>query len=143
MSEYRPFLILSPLHKSLRNVDVYLGKKFKPYGFSISEAHLLGYLINNSPSPVNKLIRVFGFKNSTLTSIINRLEKKGMLRRKISMEDRRSYQIELTKSGQKIATELYNITRELEDKILKNISDLEISSLNNIAAELEKTCNGD
>ncbi|WP_165395196.1 MarR family winged helix-turn-helix transcriptional regulator [Flagellimonas allohymeniacidonis] len=109
-----------------------------PLGFSISEAHLMGYLINNAPSPINRLIKVFGLKNSTLTSILNRLEKKALLERKISPRDRRSFEIQLTKRGENTAYELYHITRKLEDDILKTVSTGEINSLRSLAKKIEK-----
>ncbi len=40
--------------------------------------------------------------NSTLTSSINRLEEKGIVKRAISTRDRRSFSLELTEKGYKI-----------------------------------------
>jgi len=140
MMTYRPFKILSPLHKSLRQIDTYLEKRFRPLGFSVGESHLLGYLLNNSPSPLSKLIVVFGLKNSTLTSIITRLEEQQLLKRKINPSDKRSFEILLTTRGKVVARQLYEITRMLEDHILERISEDDLLHLQKIATEIESAC---
>lgn len=47
----------------------------------------------------------FNIPQSTLTSVVDRLEGRGLLRRVISMRDRRSFGLELTEEGRRINVE--------------------------------------
>lgn len=136
----KPFLVLSPLHRSIRAIDKYLLRIFQPKGFSVKEAHLLGYLLHYSPCTVNKLINVLGVKNSTLTSMITRLEDKELLKRKINSEDKRSFEIILTAKGKKVSSVLHASVRDLEEKILKRLSNENIECLKTIVSEIEEVC---
>jgi DNA-binding MarR family transcriptional regulator len=136
----KPYLVLSPLHKALRKIDIYLDKHFHQLGYSVKEAHLMGYLLYYSPCTVNKLVEVLGVKNSTLTSMITRLEDKALLKRNINSEDKRSFQIILTSKGEVIAKKLDGIVRNLERKILKEVSSQNLLHLNKIVHEIEFIC---
>jgi len=136
----KPFLVLSPIHRSIRAIDRYLAKIFQPLGFSVKEAHLLGFLLHNSPCTVNKLLQVLGVKNSTLTSMITRLEDKQLLKRKINSEDKRSFEIVLTAKGKKLSAILHTPVRELEEKIVARLSNENIKNLKKIVSEIEEVC---
>ncbi|XXX77735.1 MarR family transcriptional regulator [Sorangium sp. So ce134] len=56
---------------------------------------------------------------STLTSIIDRLEKKELVRRTIHPTDRRSYRIELTEKGMEVQREHHRVESLLMRKILE------------------------
>lgn len=136
----KPFLVLSPMHRSIRAIDRYLAKIFQSKGFSVKEAHLLGFLLYYEPCTVSRLIHVLGVKNSTLTSMITRLEDKKLLKRKINSEDKRSFQIVLSAKGKPLAKSFDKIVRDLESKILKKISIENLKHLNKIVHEIELTC---
>ncbi|MBS1493057.1 MAG: MarR family transcriptional regulator [Bacteroidetes bacterium] len=136
----KPFLVLSPIHRSIRAIDRYLSRIFQPKGFSVKEAHLLGYLLYYSPCTVNNLINVLGVKNSTLTSMITRLEDKELLKRKINSEDKRSFEIILTAKGKRVSADFHKYVRELEEKILKKLSNEDVNSLKKIVVEIEEVC---
>ncbi len=65
--------------------------------------------------------KILGIPHSTLTSVVNRLEKKKALRRVISPRDRRSYGLVLTKYGRRIEKEHMRLDRLLADKVLKGL----------------------
>ena len=57
-------------------------------------------MVAAQPDIILREIReVLGMPNSTLTSVIDRLEKRGLLRRTVTARDRRSYRLELTAGG--------------------------------------------
>ncbi len=58
---------------------------------------------------------------STLTSVINRLEKRGCLQRLISSRDRRSYGLELTSIGKGIHHEHMRVDRLVACNILETL----------------------
>jgi DNA-binding MarR family transcriptional regulator len=96
-------------------------------GVSPSEGHLLSYLTSYSPCPVSELERVFGHKRSTLTSILDRLEERNLLTRKINPDDRRSFTIELTSDGRKLAAKLNKVLEEFEQCLNDRIADKQMA----------------
>jgi DNA-binding MarR family transcriptional regulator len=102
---------LSPLHKASRQITVYLESRSGGEALSSTEGHLLTYLRGYAPAPIGELVRVFGIKQSTFTSILDRLEKAGLVRRELNPHDRRSFLIHVTDHGRELAE---RSTRELE-----------------------------
>ena len=77
-----PLRLLSPIHKATRQIHLHLEPEFRRLGVSTVEGHLLSYLLGYGPCPITELNRVFGFKRSTATSILDRLETRGLVMRK-------------------------------------------------------------
>ena len=76
-------------------------------------------LVSERPNIILKEIRdELKVPHSTLTSIINRLEKHGVLRRVISSRDRRSYGLELTPKGKQLQEEHDRVDRMIATKLL-------------------------
>ena len=68
-------------------------------GASTIEMSILS-IIEREPDVILKdIVRMLGIPSSTLTSAIDRLEKRNLLRRTISQRDRRSFGLELTGEG--------------------------------------------
>lgn len=142
MNEPTRFKILTPFHRGLRQIEIYLEKQFQPLGFSVVEAHLLGYLLRFGPRTVSDLIQSLGLKNSTLTSILTRLENQKLLKRKINQIDKRSFEIILSAKGREIAAILYNISVTLEGKIIERVSTESIQTIADVVETIENVCNG-
>jgi MarR family transcriptional regulator for hemolysin len=62
-------------------------------------------------------VRVFGVKQSTFTSLLDRLEEAGYARRTINPDDRRSFLVHITDRGSELATRVTRLLRSLEDDI--------------------------
>jgi DNA-binding MarR family transcriptional regulator len=71
---------------------------------------------------VGELQRVFGYRPSTLTSMLDRLTGKGWLRRRLDSEDRRSFLVELTARGRRVAEQVNREVRSLEESVLKEVT---------------------
>ncbi len=114
--------ILSPLHRATRQIHLYLEREIGEFGVSNSEGHLLTYLLSYEPTPIGELNRVFGFKRSTMTSMLDRLEQTGMLERIPNPRDRRSWLVKLTPAGKTIAVEIRKILDRFESKVSAKLS---------------------
>jgi DNA-binding MarR family transcriptional regulator len=83
-----------------------------------------------------------GMDKSSLTRMVDDLEKKGIVFRKTDPEDRRKVLVSLTEKGLNCYNELTEITVDMADKILKFVDqkDVEdyVQSLENIVKILRK-----
>lgn len=70
---------------------------------SFMELHLIGLAHENSDMIIKELREYLKVPQTTLSSVISRLEKRGYIRRVINHRDMRSFSIEVTPKGEKIS----------------------------------------
>ncbi len=127
---------LSPIHKSTRQVELYLESRMAKLGVSNPEGHLLSYLASYAPCPVGDLRRVFGYKGSTLTSMLDRLERRGLITRDVHLQDRRSFLVELSALGRKTARAVTRVVVDLESDILKHCEPGDLEGFRKVMAAI-------
>lgn len=128
---------LSPLHKASRQITMYLEEQTRELGVSPIEGHVLTYLRKYAPAPVGELVRVFGLKQSTFTSLLARLERAGLVRREPNPADRRSFLIHLTRRGRELTTRLNRLLEKLEDDIRTRLHRTEAKGFHAFMAAVE------
>lgn len=89
-------------------------------GVSTVEISILSIVEKRPDVILKEIIEILGIPGSTLTNAINRLEKRGLLRRTISPRDRRSYGLELTDKGRLAQQEHVSNEEILWQKILSS-----------------------
>jgi MarR family transcriptional repressor of emrRAB len=101
-------------------------------GVSAPEGHLISFVGAFGPSSVRELIRVFGYRKPTMTSILNKLEERGYLRRTLNPADRRSLLVELTDYGAEVAQEARRRVEDLDAVILSRVSESDIEGFHTV-----------
>lgn len=101
------------------------------------EGHVLSYLRSYAPAPVSELARVFGLKPSTLTSMLDRLEKARFIQRVSNPRDRRSYLVKLTRPGGRLADRIQDIVEALEAELRRKVSRSELQGFQSVLATVE------
>jgi len=128
---------LSPLHKASRQITMYLEDQTRELGVSPLEGHVLTYLRKYAPAPVGELVRVFGVKQSTFTSLLDRLERDGLVRREPNPADRRSFLIHITERGRELTGRLNRLLERLEDDIRARLRQTEAKGFHAVMAAVE------
>ncbi|NIP57472.1 MAG: MarR family transcriptional regulator [Gemmatimonadetes bacterium] len=129
---------LSPLHKASRQISVYLEEDTRDLGVSPVEGHLLTYLRSYAPAPIAELVRVFGIKQSTFTSLLDRLEEGGLVRREVNPDDRRSFLIHVTDDGRELADRINERLLELEAAIRSQVDPGEVEGFRAVMEAIEE-----
>ena len=129
---------LSPLHKASRQISVYLEDPAQLPALGPADGHLLTYLRSYAPAPIGELVRVFGIKQSTFTSMLDRLEKAGYLRRELNPGDRRSFLIHITDAGREMAERSTQVLEALEADIRARISDRDLQGFQAVMRAIEE-----
>lgn len=129
---------LSPLHKASRQLSVYLAAPTSDPGLSSTDGHLITYLNKYAPAPVGELVRVFGIKQSTFTSMLDRLEKAGLIRRELNPGDRRSFLIHITDAGRAMADEADRVLLALEADIRARVSARDVEGFHAVMRAIEE-----
>jgi len=116
------FQFLSPIHKASRRIGDCLEGFCASFGLSNPEGHLVSYLRSYEPRTVGELLRVFGMKASTATSMLNRLLEAGLILREASAADRRRVVIRLTRRGRAVGAKLQARIAALEAAIRAEVN---------------------
>lgn len=128
---------LSPLHKASRQISMYLEANTKALGVSPLEGHVLTYLRSYAPVPIGELVRVFGVKQSTFTSVLDRMERAGLVRREMNPGDRRSFLIHITAEGRGLSRRLNRLLESLEDDIRKRVGSPDVKGFHAVMGAVE------
>lgn len=112
--------LVPSLHRATHRVGLYLHAA-RP-GLSQGEAHVLAQLAAEGPSAISALHAAFAHRRSTLTSILDRLDAAGLVRREMHTGDRRSFLVSLTPRGRSIAREVHDTLANLEAHVAKQVS---------------------
>src|ERR1700761_6257435 len=75
-----------------------LERRAAGHHLSLAQVRLLGVLRDRTPS-MNELARILGLDKSSVTGLVDRAERRGLVRRAQSPEDRRSVLVSLTDNG--------------------------------------------
>jgi DNA-binding MarR family transcriptional regulator len=131
------FSFLSPIHKATRQIGLYLERPCAAEGVATAEGHLLSYLRSYGPCPIAALLRVFGHKPSTATSMLNRLAKRGLVVREGDPNDRRVVLIRLTKRGEVAADRLRERLVAFEAAIRSRVGERDVEGFRNVLSAIE------
>ncbi|HET7497207.1 MAG TPA: MarR family transcriptional regulator [Candidatus Eisenbacteria bacterium] len=111
------FEFLSPIHKATRQIAAHLEGPCAAAGVNTREAHLLSYLRSYEPCAVGDLLRVFGQRPSTMTSLLDRLDAQGLVQRVPGTEDRRRVILRLTRKGRGTADRIRECLAAFEARV--------------------------
>jgi MarR family 2-MHQ and catechol resistance regulon transcriptional repressor len=92
-------LVLWKATKAIERVD---RASIAETGLQISEFTILEVLLHKGPLPVNTIGEKVLLTSGSMTAAVNRLVKKGFVRRIQDPADGRCYYVHLTKSGRKV-----------------------------------------
>ena len=128
--------ILIKIRKIVRSVDIESKKIQKEYGVSIPQVLCLSFLhkTSNYQATQGEIREFLNLNSSTVSGIINRLEKKGMLARLPKSGDKRVVNIALTSTGDNL---LATIPSLLHEQLSEKLQKLDIEELSKVEDGLE------
>ena len=95
--------IIYSIRRLMQAGEHYTKELNKIYNVSAAQINCLIALYENGPLPPSQIAKYLMVNSSTVTGIIDRLEKKDLVKRLRISQDRRVITIELTKNGKVLA----------------------------------------
>jgi len=120
-NSYKSWLF-SPLHKAQRQITLHVENLVADLGIGATDGHILAYVERYGPNRVGELVRVFGLKQSTLTSILDRLEARELIVREINPDDRRSFLVSTTPAAADLVERAGERMQEFEQEISSRLT---------------------
>ncbi|WP_297523135.1 MarR family transcriptional regulator [uncultured Clostridium sp.] len=87
---------------------------------------------NNDKIEIKELVRSLEKKKSTVTEIINTLEKNDLLIKSQSSDDKRIYYVETTQKANDLKPQILNIIEEIQKKVFEGFSKEESAILSKL-----------
>ncbi len=103
-----------------------LNRQLLTYGITRSQWIAMYFIDKNESINQKELADLVGAKESTIAGILNRLENEGLIKREISLEDKRKKFIRLTELGQEKHKIYSEVAENFKDKCVEDIEEEEI-----------------
>lgn len=127
--------IVDSIRRLVRAVYLDSQKMSKKYGLTGPQSSVLRNLVNDGPMSSADLSRMLYVTPSNITGIIDRLEKKGLVKRTKKQGDRRVALISLTESGQQLGK---SIPDPIINLFISELGDLEPEHLKLLAGAMNQ-----
>lgn len=114
-------------------------RTFAKTGISLGEFHVLRTLTASGPCPMVDLAKEQFISPPALTSIVDSLEKQGLVERVRSKKDRRIINIKITSKGEKLFTQAQPLYKQFFEKVMSALTKQEISILLTAFDKLSKS----
>jgi DNA-binding MarR family transcriptional regulator len=119
-----------------RSVQKYFAKELASYNIGWGHFAILMSLYDQEGRSQDSLAQSRGFDKTMIAKSILRLEKEGIVYRKIDQEDKRIKRLYLTEKGRKLMPEMQRIGNELNSLLLKSFDTDEASAAVEIIRKL-------
>jgi DNA-binding MarR family transcriptional regulator len=132
--------LVDRLRQAADRADALVQTQLKPFGLSVSQGRLFGLVADLSlkgQAPLQKDLEAdMGLVTSSITSLIQGLEKRGILARVESTSDGRAKELHITAAGWEVYKELGRHLPRWHRKLVSPLDDRELATLVRLLAAL-------
>ena len=129
------WLIFMKSYHAVREVDA---QSISASGLGLSDFAVLEMLLHKGLLPVNAIGRKIMLTSGSITTAIDRLEKKRFVRRQASPNDRRVTLVQLTASGRKLIDKIFKVHAAHLEKAFEPLSAPERAALETLLKKVGK-----
>ncbi len=120
-------LMMPWIGKTMKHIDMFIATKMAEHGVNLTRQQviLMKILFHDGPLPQHDLAFLTDRDKTSLTRLLSTMEKKNLVARIVSPEDKRVNMVHLTKNGVKVLNETAPILLEVIMKMQEGISEAE------------------
>lgn len=126
------------LAECLQGFERYSGESVRQYGLTHAQFDIIATLGNTSGMSYKELGERTLITKGTLTGVIERLEQKHLVLRERSNEDKRSYFVRLTESGEAVFREVFPKVVAHGKQLFEDFSDAEFDEVDGALNKLRE-----
>lgn len=109
--------------------------------FNGAQGRILYVLWQADSVPIIELSKKTGLAKTTLTSMLDRMEEAGLIKRNYDKADRRQIRITLTKKARELSDKYDEVSRRMSEIYYKGFSDFEIEQFESYLSRIIKNLN--
>src|SRR5437870_8546052 len=119
-------LVMMKAHRTLERLATH---SIESSEVGLSDFAVMEMLLNKGPQPVNEIGRRIELTSGAITTAVDRLESRGLVRREAHPSDRRARIVRLTAAGEKQASKVFLIHKAAMDLAASGLSKTERATL--------------
>jgi MarR family transcriptional regulator, organic hydroperoxide resistance regulator len=128
--------IVLALQRATHRTLTALGTALTELQLTTSEINALANLADGRPRSVRELSADTGTRATTLTGVLDRLERRGYVTRELDPHDRRSFRLRPTPSGEAVARHVADAVEDLERTRLAGLSQQQVAGFHAVIEAL-------
>ncbi len=105
--------LISKIHQLSQRIFAKILKEYKLEEFNPAQGRIMFVLWQKDNIPIHELVEKTQYSKSTLTSMLDNLERAGFIKRIPSKEDRREILIALTEKNRLLQDKYVDVSREM------------------------------
>lgn len=137
--DYIQFCVCSNLRKTTRVVTQLYDKLLQPTGLKITQYSMLVNIYRHKDISISELGAVMLLEQTTVTRNVNNLKKHGFVNITKDIHDSRTKMISITDSGIEKLEEAYPIWLQIQERIVKDISENKYKEMLETLSSLQKS----
>lgn len=120
----------------MRKVYEHYESRLSPFGLTTPQFMVFGALWSGDGITIGELGERVALDGSTITGILDRMEKSGYVERRPNTEDRRSALVYLTEKAKQVGPQINKFADELDASLRKNFSRQDMAIFERVLREL-------
>jgi DNA-binding MarR family transcriptional regulator len=104
-------------------------KKWHSHALSLVHLNVLTALESEGPLPMRRLADAMDVSDASATGIVNRMEKRGLVERRHSTQDRRVVRVHQTEAGERVFRDMAEHRRGMLSSVLDQLTEEEMQAL--------------
>jgi MarR family transcriptional regulator, 2-MHQ and catechol-resistance regulon repressor len=118
----KAFVVLLKANKTLEEL---IKKDISSHGMRTSDFTVLEALYHKGQQTIKQITQAVLINTGSITYVIDKLEKKGLLERTPCKDDRRVVYIQLTDQGIKLMEEIFPLHQQVIESVFEDVTDEE------------------
>jgi len=137
MTNSAPSNLVAAIEATVHRVLEKLASELADLGLTHGEVNAVAQLEPGAPVTIAELLSATGQRASTLTGVLDRLERRGLVERELNPLDRRSFTVTLTKPGAVAAERVRGTFRDIEAQVLAAVPQRSAKGFHDVLRELD------
>ena len=136
MEDFTTFICYR-LKSTMKRVEKHLGQGLDAFGITIAQSFILFALLEKDGCTLTEIGNRAQIDNSSLTTMVDKLEKECLVERRLYAQDRRVVTLYLTEKGRELATKIFDFGSSLNEELKNSL----VAEPNNFYKSLESISN--
>jgi DNA-binding MarR family transcriptional regulator len=113
------------LKSTVKKLEKHIGEVMTEYGVTMAQSFILFALLEKDGCTLTEIGTRAQIDNSSLTTMVDKLEKEGLVERRLFAQDRRVVTLFLTEKGRELGTRVFNRGAEYNKTLTDKLSSTE------------------
>ncbi len=115
-----------------------LKKTLKNYPINATEFSVMEFLYSKGEKSIQEIRDRILLASGSATYVVDNLEKKGYVNRKVSQKDKRVTYVKLTKIGENLMDDIFPIHKKNTKKLFSELTSEEVKTLQNLLLKIKR-----